>query len=280
MTAIVLPGQAPSNGFDVSQIRSSAYASAGRSLYASRVSSLLGRQRPVVLAFHRVNWVTSGDSMTCSPPLFDAICRFLKQHFEVMPLGQLVELFNSGRPPKRQALAITFDDGYRDNYDVALPILLEHALPATFFVTSDFVDSVSIPNWDRKLFQPQAWMNWSQVREMASLGFDIGAHTRKHVDLGRIHGRRARKEIVGSRERLQDETGQAVQHFAYPFGGPTNITPDNRRRVQDAGFVSCSSCHGGINTLHTDPFHIQRVPVANWYQSPYHLGLAIKSGRA
>lgn len=70
---------------------------------------------------------------------FDAVCGWLKDWFTVLPLDEAVRRLKNGTLPQR-ALAITFDDGYADNHDVALPILRRHGLPATFFVATGFLD--------------------------------------------------------------------------------------------------------------------------------------------
>ncbi len=70
---------------------------------------------------------------------FDEICAWLSVWFNVMPLGGAVARLQAGSLPDR-ALAITFDDGYADNHDIALPVLKSHGLTATFFVATGFVD--------------------------------------------------------------------------------------------------------------------------------------------
>lgn len=70
---------------------------------------------------------------------FDAQMRLLRRHFRVLTLGQALRMRDAGTLPAR-ALAITFDDGYADNAEVALPILQRHGLTATFFVATGFLD--------------------------------------------------------------------------------------------------------------------------------------------
>jgi peptidoglycan/xylan/chitin deacetylase (PgdA/CDA1 family) len=98
------------------------------------------RARLSILIFHRVH--AQRDPLSpgeVTQPEFDAICSWLCSWCAVMPLERAVESLGEGTLPAR-AVAITFDDGYRDNYEVALPILLRHGLPATFFVASAFLD--------------------------------------------------------------------------------------------------------------------------------------------
>jgi peptidoglycan/xylan/chitin deacetylase (PgdA/CDA1 family) len=93
-----------------------------------------------VLIFHRV--LAQPDSLfpeEVDAQRFESLCRWLRSWFNVLPLDEAVRRLASGSLPAR-ALALTFDDGYADNFHVALPILLRHRLPATFFVATGFLD--------------------------------------------------------------------------------------------------------------------------------------------
>jgi peptidoglycan/xylan/chitin deacetylase (PgdA/CDA1 family) len=103
------------------------------------------RDATVVLTYHRVleKWDPTLDysqpGMVVTAPTFDRHLSFLKRYFEVVPLGELVDDQAIRRPARRPRCAITFDDGWRDNYDLALPILRKHDVPATIFLTADFI---------------------------------------------------------------------------------------------------------------------------------------------
>jgi peptidoglycan/xylan/chitin deacetylase (PgdA/CDA1 family) len=93
-----------------------------------------------VLAYHRV--MAEFDPLRPSEPTaaeFDARMRWVAANFNVLPLAAAVRALAEDRMPKR-ALCITFDDGYADNHDLALPILRRHGLPATFFVATGYLD--------------------------------------------------------------------------------------------------------------------------------------------
>ena len=93
-----------------------------------------------VLIFHRV--LPESDPIfpdEMYAHCFEAMCGWLKAWFNVLPLDAAVASLKAGKLPARSA-CITFDDGYVDNHDVALPILLRHGLPATFFIATGFLD--------------------------------------------------------------------------------------------------------------------------------------------
>ena len=104
---------------------------------------------------------------------FDAWCGFLKAHFRVVSLSHLVSRLHAGASLRGLAV-ITFDDGYRDNFETAAPLLERHELPACFFVASGFIGSDHVPWWDELLPFPLEWMSWDEVRELQRRGFEIG----------------------------------------------------------------------------------------------------------
>lgn len=246
----------------------------GQSIFSSRLHHLLLADAAIVVAFHRVNHAPAMDGLTCSVEMFERYCRFFADHFHVVSLRHLVEKLERGAPLDRE-LAITFDDGYRDNYECAAPILRAVGLPATFFVVSGFIGTASVAWWDASCPVQHPWMTWEQVQGLHREGFDVGAHTSTHIDLGTVSGAEAWNEIVNSRRVLEERLCAPVDLFAYPYGGERQISEDNRALVRAAGFRCCCSCHGGINGRLTDPFSLQRIPISPWYDSPYHLGAEV-----
>jgi peptidoglycan/xylan/chitin deacetylase (PgdA/CDA1 family) len=234
--------------------------------------------RGVVVAFHRVSDAYR-DSLTFPVAHFETICRFFRRRFAVIPLGEMVTRLERGQP-LAGTLAITFDDGYRDNHDLAAPILRDLGLPATFFIVSDFIESEVVPWWDEACDPPPRWMTWSQVRALRASGFDIAAHTRTHADLGAVTGAQAEWEIVGARQALEERLGAPVDLFAYPYGRTENMTESNRELVRRAGFRCCASCHGGVNPPGADPFRLRRIPISTWFATPGQFALELALGRA
>jgi len=249
----------------------------GHSIFASGLDTLLLRDRALVVAFHRVK-NTCADGLTVSVPLFERYCRFFRDHFKVLPLAELVRRLELGEPLQRE-LAITFDDGYLDNFEHAAPILWKYSLPATFFVVTRWIGGTVVPWWDRAEGACHPWMSWDQVRTLHRCGFDIGAHTRTHVDLGSVDGDEAEAEIRGSRVDLERNLRAPVDLFAYPYGGRGNLSEANRALVKRAGFRCCCSCFGGEVTAETDPLRLARVPINTSNSSPHGFGFEVAFGR-
>jgi peptidoglycan/xylan/chitin deacetylase (PgdA/CDA1 family) len=236
------------------------------------------KSRMIVTAFHRVNDVMPDDELTCTSKKFEAFCQFFSDHFRLVPFAEQVRGC-AQRIDMGGTLSITLDDGYRDNFEIAAPILQKHKLPATFFVTTGFIGTDYVPLWDRALSPHPGWMTWDQVRNLSARGFDIGCHTDTHIDMGTAAPETVRAELALSKAKLQQELGKQIDLFVYPFGGVENISARSLELVREAGFVSCASCHGGANQPITDPYHINRVPIGDWFARPHQFGTELVMGK-
>jgi peptidoglycan/xylan/chitin deacetylase (PgdA/CDA1 family) len=251
----------------------------GQLMFLSGFDQLLLRNAAVVVVFHRVHDAFDSTGLTVRADTFERYCAFFKQHFQVVSLRELVDRMHNGARLDRH-LAITFDDGYLDNYENAVPVLEKLSLPATFFVVTQFMGSTIVPWWDRQQGVRHPWMTWDHVRSLCAKGFDVGAHTRTHVDLGRVGERVAREEILGGRLELEHELGVPVDLFAYPYGRGRNVDDSSRDLVKAVGFRCCCSSFGGINMSGGDPFQLRRVPISPWYATPQQFGLEVALRRS
>ena len=251
----------------------------GRTIFASGLDGVLLRNAAIVVVFHRVQEAADPeDGLTLTVSMFERHCRFFRSHFRVVSLREIVEKLERGEPLRRE-LAITFDDGYRDNFDHAAPVLEKLSLPATFFVVTEWMGTDVVPWWDDERGTRHPWMSWEQVRTLRGKGFDIGAHTRTHADLGKVSGAEAQDEIIGARRELEKQVDAPADLFAYPYGGTHQLSEANRALVQAAGFRCCCSSVGGVNSVGDSPFHLQRVPVTYWHRSPQQFGFEVALGR-
>ena len=248
----------------------------GRLMFASGLNALLLGGVGVVVAFHRVHEDRDVYGLSVDRRTFRQYCEFFRRHFRVLPLGELVAKLERGEPIDRH-LAITFDDGYRDNFDNAVPVLEKLSLPATFFVVSQWIGSNVVPWWEAQGTR-RTWMTWEHVRELRKRGFEVGSHTRTHSDLGSITGPVALKEILGGRLEIEERLEERIDLFAYPYGGSQHMASANRELVKAAGFRCCCSCYGGLTRSGDDPFDMHRIAISPWYASPEQFGLELVRG--
>jgi len=304
----------------------------------SRLVSPGGRRGSLlVLIYHRV--LPSPDALLTDEPhaaSFAAEMDLVRELFNVLSFGEAVERLMAGALPAR-AVAITFDDGYANNLEVAAPILAARGLTATFFVATGFIDGG--PMWndvviealrhapadldlrelglgtvrlvdvaarrraiddilgrlkylessdrlrlaegiaDRaaapRLVQPM--MSASQLRELAALSMEIGAHSVTHPILARVTAEVARREIHDSKRRLEDILRMPVRTFAFPNGRPgTDYGAEHVAMVRDAGFSAATSTAWGAATMAADRWQVPRV--APWDRTPGWYALRLLRG--
>lgn len=246
---------------------------AGQCLFRVGAYRYFSKGRAVIALFHRIDDNSPDDSLCCSQRDFDKFCRFFRKYYTVIPLSDLLEKLER-REDVSGLLSITFDDGYLDNATLAAPILKKYGLPACFFVTPGFLNTGCDAPWDAERGVRSEWMSWEQVRELADQGFEIGAHTMTHVDLGQVEGAAARWEIDESRRQLEGVLQKPVDLFAYPFGGANQCSRSNRNHIRNAQFRCCLSAYGGVVHNAADPFQLERTSITpQWFRSPYQFGL-------
>ena len=154
-----------------------------------------------------------------------------------------------------QRIFITFDDGFRDVFEHALPVLQQHRFRAIQFLLPELLGKTN--EWQLRqgdVIEPL--MDPAQVRDWLIAGQEIGAHTLHHFRLTQIPPAQACEEITESKKKLEDLFGVAVEHFCYPYGD-WNATV--RDLVQEAGYRSACTTAFGINTPATPPFALKRI---------------------
>jgi peptidoglycan/xylan/chitin deacetylase (PgdA/CDA1 family) len=196
-------------------------------------------RRVVVLCYHSIHPTLPFASAT--PDQFDRQLAWLTATCELVRFEDVPGLATGPRA-KRPAVAITFDDGYADNVDYALPLLKGHGVPAHFFVTTGFADDRPAVRARfaqlRKLGLAQVRpLGWSGIDELRSAGMGIGSHTVSHPNLARMDEASALAELRSSRERLERHLGEPVRTIAYPFGKPgRHLTLTTERQAAAAGY--------------------------------------------
>ncbi len=213
----------------------------------------------MILFYHRVA-DDAATPWTTSTEMFARHLTWLQKHFELVSLSEIQERMRTGASP-RPAVSITFDDGYADNCRFALPLLIREQIPCTYFVSTHHVFHELPFAHDLARGQRLAPNSLEQLRALAAAGIEIGAHTRTHVDLGKITDRqRLYDELITSGEELQAALRQPVRYFAFPYGQYDNLNATAFHLAYDHGYEAVCSAYGGLNFPGDDAFHLQRIP--------------------
>lgn len=175
-----------------------------------------------MLCYHSIHPNKTFRSAT--PELFEEHLRWMAESCLFIPLSQVL---NETRQcdDARPRVAITFDDGYADNYEFALPLLQKYRVPATFFLTAGLIERKSevvarFQQQRRCGFEAIVPLSWNQVIEMQRTGMEIGAHTFSHRNLAGLNYTETLIELGTSKDLIEERTGVQVKAMAYPFGKP------------------------------------------------------------
>lgn len=230
-------------------------ATAGLALH--RVGRLVSPKSHVrVLYYHSISDAPIRSSV--SPGAFSAQIEYLvKRGYHMFTLGQAIDRLASRTPFPRRSAVITLDDGFRDNYTAALPILERFKVPATVFLTVGYIGTGQLPTLTRSDFMPEP-LDWNEVEAMHAAGVEFGSHTISHPMLSHVSPDVARREIGESRRQLEERLGTRVDLFCYPRG---DFNPAVRQIVREEGYRAACTTLPGVNHRRTDLFGLRRTYV-------------------
>jgi peptidoglycan/xylan/chitin deacetylase (PgdA/CDA1 family) len=163
----------------------------------------------LVLGFHRVERPAGLEITRLGPGRFERILDWIADSGLAV-----VEPALAGSGP---SVLLTFDDGYQSIAENALPRLAERGWSAIVFLIAAWVGKSD--DWDvRLLGRRRRMMEWSEIKERAAAGIEFGSHSLSHCDLTIASKSRLERELADSKAIIEDQLGQPVRHFAYPFG--------------------------------------------------------------
>ena len=156
------------------------------------------------------------------------------------------------------AVALTFDDGFRNFAEVAWPLLADHGFPATLFVVSDFVGSINGWSQTGAAVPELPLLDWDEIGRLAEEGVTVGAHTRRHPDLRGCPPGVLEEELGGARAEIARRTGREPEAIAYPYGGTDRTVRAAAARLYRVGCTTRLAC---VNR--EDPLLLPRLDA--WY---------------
>tara|TARA_R110002049_G_scaffold305056_3_gene501092 strand:+ start:46642 stop:47532 length:891 start_codon:yes stop_codon:yes gene_type:complete len=211
-----------------------------------------------VLFYHRVA-DTHPNDWTISRDEFKRHVDYCCEHFRLVGLDE-VQRRAASNFSADPTVTFTFDDGYAENVEFALPYLAENNVPCVYFVTVGNVQNQTPFPHDVQAGTPLAVNTAGQLREAAELGIEIGLHTATHVDFATADDPQTlQREVHDAKDALEQMIGRAVRYFAVPFGLPEQLTPNVVSAAQKAGLSGFCSAYGAYNFPGQDAFHLRRI---------------------
>lgn len=223
--------------------------------------------RGCILLYHRVNdfscdWLTAGVEKFA-----EHLCT-VRQRYSLVSTTQMVAKVKGSEHLPGSSVAIHFDDCYRDVYTNASPILAQLQVPACAFVSSGFIDTDrAFPHDLRRSPFSFENLNSGDITGLVKRGFEIGAHTVNHVDLGAVDVQEAAVELGQSKRDLEQIVGRPVNLVSYPYGKRSNIRPEVVEIARGTGYEAMFSAYGGYVNGNADAFNIQRIGVSGQYRA-------------
>ena len=206
-----------------------------------------------ILMYHRINVVTSStpaasQALTVHPADFERQMRWLKRHgYRTVTQREVFDALFRGRPLGPRPILITFDDGYRDVFYRASPVLERLGFRATAYVISGRISRGD-----------PSFLTWPLLKALEERGVEIASHTVHHRDLTSLSAHDALAELTQSRRVLERELGHPVQWLAYPFGRFDARVEELARR---AGYVLATTTQPGVRQSAQAPLALRRLRV-------------------
>lgn len=193
-----------------------------------------------VLCYHHVTEPPAGDTsgLYVTPQQFnDQLAHLRRNGFSPVTLDQVFDHVTGGVVLPHKPVAVTFDDGYLDNWIYAFPLLRHFEIPATLFIitskigegdprpTLDDVNEGTVSRealdrlWREAEARGEAWLNWRELSRMRAVGtVSLASHSHTHVDFREVDRRMALEELRTSRAMLQEQSGGECLDLAWPYG--------------------------------------------------------------
>jgi peptidoglycan/xylan/chitin deacetylase (PgdA/CDA1 family) len=177
----------------------------------------------------------------------------LEAGFTPVTFGEMVDGERAGGVPPRP-VAITFDDGYADFAEHALPALTARSLPSTLFVTTGWLEGGK----SREPGPTDPMLSWSQLPELLECGVELGTHSHSHPQMDTLTEAALRDELVRPKDQLEEALGRQVDLVAYPHG---YNGPRVRRATRAAGYRAAAAVRNVLHPSGEDPFAVSRLSV-------------------
>lgn len=228
-----------------------------------RVRSGAGEARVPMLMYHSIS-ETAEDQVSAyyrtstSPARFAEHMALLRaEGCQVVSLHRGCELLRRPGTDNRKLVVVTFDDGFRDFHKHAFPVLRQYGFSATMFLPTAFIGS------EPRRFKERECMTWAEVRECHQAGIEFGSHTVNHPKLYELDCAQIRTELEVSKAVIEEQLGERVSSFAYPYAFPSADHAFVQKFVEllrVTGYECNVTTRIGRVRVGDNPFTLKRLP--------------------
>jgi len=230
-----------------------------------------------VLTYHKVNDLQPNPITVPTRTFAMQMSLLAELGYQPVSLDAVIAHYVAGAALPRKAVLITFDDGYRDNLENAAPILLRHGYPAVIFTPTGFLDDDTPLPHETALLEVgvrNPTVRWSDFAALEASGLRIESHGVSHTRLSELDPEEVTRELVVSKQRLEERLGREVEAFAYVKGTSLDFGQEHPDLVRQAGYKLAFSAIFGANSPQSDRFQLRRYSVEPFSARSFELVLA------
>lgn len=178
--------------------------------------------------------------LSVDPEIFDGQMKYLKENnWKSLKLNDLFYKY------EQPTIAITFDDGYKDNLTEALPIMKKYDLVATIFIISDMVGN-------------DGYLTWEEIKELKDAGWEIGVHSATHPNLATLGTEDLKYQIIDAKKKIDENVGVMTTSFSYPAG---KYNPEVINIVKEAGLSIAVTTNYDLKNSKENVFELNRIRI-------------------
>lgn len=211
-----------------------------------------------ILLYHSIGKIDPSDNLgiRVDKDKFYSQMKILKEgNYKVISLKETVDSIKKKNFPG-DAVAITFDDGYRDNITDAAPILEKMGFRATFFVTVSYIGGIKTN--PKRTWQRWECMDWLDLKELIKRGHDIGSHSYHHISLTKFNRETQREEIRSSKDILRSYLKKEINFYSYPYG---SFDEESAGLAKEEGYAAACTTEPGINNKSANLYRLKRIEI-------------------
>jgi peptidoglycan/xylan/chitin deacetylase (PgdA/CDA1 family) len=230
-----------------------------------------------VLMYHKVNDLWPNPTSVPTAVFAEQMGLLGELGYVPVSLEAVRDYYLHGNPLPPRAVLITFDDGYRDNLENALPVLQRHGYPAVVFVPIAFLDDGRpLPHEEplQLLGVRNETVGWDELAALEAGGVRIESHGIGHRPLSELDPAEAMREIAISKLRLEERLGREVEAYAFVKGSHADYRPEHASLVQQAGYSLAFTSVSGANGPASDRFRLRRYNIEPYPARTFELVLS------
>lgn len=202
-----------------------------------------------VIMYHSIKY-EKNNPVRLSKDIFESEMKYLKDNkYTTLTLDELYTFFQNNTPVPKKSVVLTFDDGYKDNFETAYPILKKYGFKATVFVITNCIGTGE-------------YLTLPQLKELDKNGFDVESHTANHETLSELSYDKQYDTVSNSKEKLEKLLNKKVKYIAYPCG---KYNKNTINAVENAGYKLALTTDGRWSDKSDGIYTLDRVFISGFH---------------